>query len=90
MAPVPAAPRDCLPVELAHEVVTGYGRLGQDRSERTGFEGVVIRHGESRLAAVRVGARHGDVIALSDQNETEPLKGSDYVSYGSVDGELGH
>jgi len=89
MAPAPAAPHNCLPVELAHEIVTGDRRLGQDRSECAGFEGAVIGHGESCLGAVRVGAQHGDVITFPDQNETEPLEGPDYVSYGSVDGKLG-
>ena len=79
-----------LGVVLAEEIVSRYGRLGQDRSERTGFERAVIRHGQSRLGAVGVDTRHGDMVSFSDENETEPLKGSDYVAYGSVDGELGH
>jgi hypothetical protein len=84
-----AAPQGYLPVELAHEIVAGSRRLEQERSERAGFEGAVIGHGESCSCVVWVSARYGDVITLSHHNETEPLEGSDYNTYRSVGGELG-
>ena len=50
----------------------------------------MIRHSKRRASAVGVSPGHGNVVAFSDQNETEPFEGSDDVVNWSVDGEFGH
>jgi len=50
----------------------------------------MVRHGEEYAGAIIVNSRHRDVVAFSNNCETEPLKGSDHLTDGGVDGKLAH
>jgi len=50
----------------------------------------VVRHSQGRAGTVRIGSFHGDVVAFSDENKTEPFEGPDYIADRGVDRELGH
>ena len=49
----------------------------------------MVRHSQGRAGTVRIGSFHGDVVAFSDENKTEPFEGPDYIADRGVDRELG-